>query len=203
MLACRVTTVGSSVGFILPKAAQERLKVGAGDVLYLTEAPDGGYRLTPYSPDFERQMSLAETIMREDRDVLRALAKLTGWRWIDPAVVWAVQEYQLAGHGGLDGVPDQRLIESALARPQNLAAYGEPDAAAPAATYAYRLARNHGFAGGNKRTAWVVARVFLAGNGFVLQFAPVDAARLMACVAAGTIEETDVADWFRAKMQRR
>jgi putative addiction module antidote len=75
MLTFKVTTVGSSVGFILPKAAQERLKVTKGDVLYLTEAPDGGYRLTPYSPDFERQMALAETIMREDRDILRVLAK--------------------------------------------------------------------------------------------------------------------------------
>jgi putative addiction module antidote len=75
MLTFKVTTVGSSVGFILPKAAQERLKVAKGDVLYLTEAPDGAYRLTPYSPDFERQMALAETIMREDRDILRALAK--------------------------------------------------------------------------------------------------------------------------------
>jgi hypothetical protein len=52
-----------------------RLKVAKGDVLYLTEAPDGGYRLTPFSPAFERQMALAETIMGEDRDVLRALAK--------------------------------------------------------------------------------------------------------------------------------
>jgi putative addiction module antidote len=75
MLAFKVTTVGSSVGFILPKAAQDRMKVGKGDLVYLTEAPDGGYRLTPYSPDFERQMALAETIMREDREVLRALSK--------------------------------------------------------------------------------------------------------------------------------
>jgi len=75
MLAFKVTTVGSSVGFILPKAAQERLKVAKGDMLYLTEAPDGSYRLTPYSPDFARQMALAETIMHDDRDILHALAK--------------------------------------------------------------------------------------------------------------------------------
>ena len=75
MIAFKVTTVGSSVGFILPKTAQERLKVSKGDMLYLTEAADGSYRLTPYSPDFERQMSLAETIMREDRDILHVLAQ--------------------------------------------------------------------------------------------------------------------------------
>ena len=61
--------------FILPKEAMARLRVKKGDTLYLTEAPDGGYRLTPYDPEFARQMTLAEEIMREDRDVLRALAK--------------------------------------------------------------------------------------------------------------------------------
>jgi putative addiction module antidote len=74
MLAFKVTTVGSSVGFILPKEAQQRLRVAKGDTVYLTEAPDGSYRLTAYNPDFERQMKLAEDIMREDRDILRALA---------------------------------------------------------------------------------------------------------------------------------
>ena len=75
MLAFKVTTVGSSAGFILTKEAQTRLKVQKGDTLYLTEAPDGGYRLTPYNPDFARQMALAEEIMHDDREVLRALAK--------------------------------------------------------------------------------------------------------------------------------
>ena len=75
MLTFKITTVGSSSGFILNKEAMARLKVKKGDVVYLTESPDGGYRLTPYNPEFERQMSLAEEIMREDRDMLRALAK--------------------------------------------------------------------------------------------------------------------------------
>jgi putative addiction module antidote len=75
MLKFKVTTVGASAGFILPKEAMARLKVEKGDSLYLTEAPDGGYRLTPFDPEFERQMSLAEQIMHDDREVLRALAK--------------------------------------------------------------------------------------------------------------------------------
>jgi putative addiction module antidote len=75
MLAFKVTTVGASAGIILTKEALARLKVRKGDTVYLTEAPDGGYRLTPYSPEFERQMSLAEDIMHEDREVLRQLAK--------------------------------------------------------------------------------------------------------------------------------
>ncbi len=75
MMAFKVTTVGSSTGIILPKEAQAHLKVRKGDTLYVTEAPGGGYRLTPYDPEFERQMALAEGIMHDDRDVLRALAK--------------------------------------------------------------------------------------------------------------------------------
>ncbi len=75
MLAFKVTTVGSSAGFILTKEAMARLKVEKGDTVYLTEAPEGGYRLTPYNPDFERQMKLAEDIIHDDREVLRALAK--------------------------------------------------------------------------------------------------------------------------------
>ncbi len=70
----KVTTIGSSAGLILNKEVMARLNVKKGDALYLTEAP-GGYRLTPYDPDFERQMNLAEEIMHDDRDVLRALSK--------------------------------------------------------------------------------------------------------------------------------
>jgi len=75
MMRFKVTTVGASAGFILTKEAMARLKVQKGDSVYLTEAPDGGYRLTPFNPEFERQMSLAEDIMHEDRDLLRALSK--------------------------------------------------------------------------------------------------------------------------------
>ena len=75
MLAFKVTTIGASAGLILTKEAMARLKVKKGDTLFLTETPDGGFRLTPYSPDFERQMTLAEDIMHDDREVLRQLAK--------------------------------------------------------------------------------------------------------------------------------
>ena len=75
MLAFKVTTVGASSGIILTKEAMAHLRVKKGDTLYLTETPDGGYRLTPYSPEFACQMSLAEEIMHDDREVLRALAK--------------------------------------------------------------------------------------------------------------------------------
>ncbi len=75
MLTLKVTTVGSSSGIILNREAMAHLGVKKGDLLYLTETPDRGYRITPYDPEFERQMKLAEQIMHDDREVLRALAK--------------------------------------------------------------------------------------------------------------------------------
>ena len=75
MLSCKVTTVGAFPSVILTEEALARLGVKKGDTLYLTEAPDGGYRLTPYDPDFEHQMTIAEEIMHDDRQVLRALSK--------------------------------------------------------------------------------------------------------------------------------
>ena len=74
-MAFKITTVGASAGVILTKEAMAHLKVKKGDTLYLTEAPGGGYRLTPYNPDFERQMALAEEIMHDDREILRVLAE--------------------------------------------------------------------------------------------------------------------------------
>ncbi|MEI9987887.1 MAG: AbrB/MazE/SpoVT family DNA-binding domain-containing protein [Aliidongia sp.] len=75
MYALNLRPVGTSTGTTLPKELLAKLRVGAGDTLYVTEAPDGSYRLTPYNPAFATQMELAEQIMREDRDVLHALAK--------------------------------------------------------------------------------------------------------------------------------
>ncbi|MGI4942036.1 MAG: type II toxin-antitoxin system death-on-curing family toxin, partial [Janthinobacterium lividum] len=90
---------------------------------------------------------------------------------------------------------------SALARPQNLAAYGEPDAAALAAAYAYGIARNHGFSDGNKRAAWVVARLFLADNGYRLRFDAADAVRTVEALAGGALPEEELAAWFRERLE--
>lgn len=75
MLSFKVTNIGSSCGIILNQAEMARIGVKKGDTLYLTEAPDGGWRMTPHNPEFARQMKLAEEIMHDDREVLRALAK--------------------------------------------------------------------------------------------------------------------------------
>ena len=125
------------------------------------------------------------------------------WRWVRADVVHAVHDWQLAEHGGLPGLRDEGMLESALARPRNQAAYGKPDAAALAAAYAFGLVRNHPFADGNKRTGWVVARVFLADNGYRLQFDPTDAVRTVEALAAGKISEAELAAWFRERILGR
>ena len=124
------------------------------------------------------------------------------WRWIRTDLAYAVHESQLARHGGLDGIRDQNAVESALARPQQLNLYGEPkpDAADLAAAYAWGLARNHGFSDGNKRTAWVLARVFLADNGIALQFTAADAIAITQAVAAGAVSEEALAQWYRERI---
>ena len=125
---------------------------------------------------------------------------MTSWRWVDATVVLAIHDRQLSEHGGLGRIRDQGAVESALAKPENLAAYGEPDAAGLAAAYAFGLARNHGFSDGNKRTAWVVARLFLADNGYRLRFDPMDAVKTVEAVAAGTMHEDVLAAWFRDRL---
>lgn len=125
---------------------------------------------------------------------------MTAWRWVRADLTYAIHDRQLAEHGGLDGVRDKGSVESALARPQNLDVYAEADAAALAAAYAYGLAPNHGFADGNKRTAWVVGRLFLADNGYRLKFDPADAVRTMEMVAAGALDEAALAEWFRQRI---
>ena len=123
------------------------------------------------------------------------------WCWVALPVVLAIHDRQIAEHGGTSGIRDPGVIESALARPMNLVAYGDPDAAELAAAYTFGLARNHGFVDGNKRTAWVTARVFLADNSQNLEFDPFDAIRTMEEVAAGGISESELADWFRFRLR--
>ena len=125
---------------------------------------------------------------------------MSEWRWIAFEAVIAIHDRQIAEHGGLDGVRDLGPIESALARPQNLAAYGSPDAADLAAAYAFGLARNHGFTDGNKRITWVAARLFLADNGCRLAFDKADAVRTVEALAGGQLSEAEFALWLRERI---
>lgn len=118
--------------------------------------------------------------------------------WIEIELVHAIHDRQLAEHGGLIGVRDAGALESALARPQNRWSFGEGDPCALAAAYAFGIARNHPFADGNKRTAWVLARLFLALNGVTIRFDADDAIATVLRLAAGQLSEEQLADWFRA-----
>jgi len=119
------------------------------------------------------------------------------WVWIDPAVLYAVHEEQLAEHGGGAGVRDAGLFESALSRPVNLAHYGEPDAADLAAAYGFGIARNHPFVDGNKRTAFVAVELFLVLNGWELIASDADCVVTMLGLAAGDLDEPAFAAWLR------
>ena len=120
------------------------------------------------------------------------------WRWVAENVVYAVHDEQLAEHGGLAGVRDKALLLSALARAQNLEAYGNPDVAELAAAYAVGIARNHLFLDGNKRTALVVAGgLFLPLNGYELVADNREIVRVMLAVAEGLIDDAELAAWFR------
>lgn len=122
---------------------------------------------------------------------------MPAWRWVGRAFAIAVHDEQIRVHGGGQGIRDSGLLESALARAQNLAAYGEPDAADLAAAYAFGVARNHPFVDGNKRTALLVAETFLIDNGFHVFVDDPELTVLFEDLAAGEIRESELADWFR------
>jgi death-on-curing protein len=122
--------------------------------------------------------------------------------WVREDVVLAVHLRQLAEHGGGEGIRDEGLLQSALARPQNLLAYGDPppDLASLAAAYAYGIARNHPFIDGNKRMALTVARLFLLLNGIDLVATQEEKYSTFLALAAGQLSEEDVANWVRAHL---
>jgi len=123
------------------------------------------------------------------------------YTWVESDLVLAIHEEQLAEHGGADGVRDMGLLESALARPHNLLAYGSPDLADLAAAYASGIARNHPFVDGNKRTAWVVAETFVELNGAEMVAADADAYEAMLGLAEGRIDEKAFAAWMRPQLK--
>lgn len=123
--------------------------------------------------------------------------------WVDRTLALAIHERQLAEHGGGSGVRDEALLESALAQPQQFWAFGDPppDLAALAASLAYGLARNHPFVDGNKRTAHVCYRVFLALNDAQLDAGPEEKYVQMLALAEGSLSEPDFADWLRPRLR--
>lgn len=123
--------------------------------------------------------------------------------WLTRETILAIHEEQLAEHGGGEGVCDIGLLESALARPLNLAGYGSPDLPALAATLGFGLARNHPFVDGNKRTAFVAVETFLLLNGLAVTASDAECIVAMLELAAGDLPEEGFAAWLRDSTQPR
>jgi len=123
--------------------------------------------------------------------------------WLERRDVEAFHAMQIAEFGGLAGARDAGALESALARPLNLAAYGKPSVFELAASYAFGIARNHPFVDGNKRTALVSSFVFLDLNGYDANAAEEDAVLTFVDLAAGKLSEKDLARWFETRTTRR
>ena len=124
------------------------------------------------------------------------------WLWLDPDILLAAHDEQLAEHGGPTGIRDADLFKSALARPKNLAAYGKPDAAALAASYTFGLAKNHPFIDGNKRIALIALEYFLELNGYALAADDAHCVLAILALAAGDFGEKALALWIRKHMKK-
>lgn len=124
-------------------------------------------------------------------------------RWITRDIALAAHGRSLRDHGGADGVRDEGMLASALARPQNLAAYGKPSAFELAAALGYGLAKNHPFVDGNKRTAFLCVYVFLGLNGHILDADEAEAAAITLDLAAGEVSEAEFALWLKANCRAR
>lgn len=118
--------------------------------------------------------------------------------WLSRQIVLAMHEEQLAAHGGAEGLRDDGLLDSALARPLNHAGYGAPDTAELAALYAIAIARNHPFVDGNKRTAFAAMVLFLSLNGLELEAPEVEATVVALSMAAGDLPDAEFIAWVRA-----
>lgn len=121
--------------------------------------------------------------------------------WLSRQLILAIHDEQLAQHGGAPGICDEGLLESALARPLNRGAYGDPDMAELAALYAIAIARNHPFVDGNKRTAYVALETFLVLNGCTFPASDAECVVAMLALAAGEMSDEEFTDWVRTQVR--
>jgi death on curing protein len=117
--------------------------------------------------------------------------------WLDADIALAIHDRQLSEHGGGAGMRTEDMLESALQRPIDQWHYGTDDRCALAVAYAFGVVRNHPFVDGNKRTGWVLARLFLALNDVTIAFTPDEAINTVLSLAAGELSDDELADWFR------
>lgn len=125
------------------------------------------------------------------------------WKWFDKQALLLLHDESLAEHGGLSGLRDEGLLDSALARPLHRAHYGNPDASELAACYCVGLAKNHPFVDGNKRAAFLALGLFLYLNGLRLNASQVEATLAILNVAAGEWDEVTLTGWLRERVAPR
>ena len=125
------------------------------------------------------------------------------WRWVDKQALLLLRGESVAEHGGAAGIRDAGLLDSALARARNLAAYGDPDVAALAAAYGSGISQNHPFVDGNKRAAFLSIGLFLVLNGYRLVATQAEATLAMLSLAAGDLKEEEFAAWLRGHLESR
>jgi death-on-curing protein len=125
------------------------------------------------------------------------------WRWVDKRALLLLHGESLAEHGGAAGIRDEGLLDLALARAQNLAAYSEPDVAALAAAYGSGISQNHPFVDGYKRAAFLAVGMFLAMNGYRLAATQAEATVAILSLAAGELDEAEFAGWLRQYLVKR
>ena len=190
----KVRKFGNSLGVVLPKEVINRLHSGNGEPLFLIEAPDGGYRLTPYDPALRKRGA-----GRQHHEPLPQYAacprEVKPPVWIDARDALALHGRLLTLHGGATGLRDDALLKSALARPQQHLAYADsPDIA--------DLVRNHPFVDGNKRTGFVVGILFVELNGYRFTASEENAAKAVLELAGGNLDEAGYSVFIRANTRR-
>jgi death on curing protein len=126
---------------------------------------------------------------------------MQNWKWIDEEIALMLHQMSIQNYGGLDGIRDIGLLQSALAPPKNIAAYGAEDVYLLAASYGFGIARNHPFLDGNKRTAFLCTIAFLRTHGVTFKASQAEAAATFIELAAGNLSENGLATWLRNNSQ--
>jgi death-on-curing protein len=122
------------------------------------------------------------------------------WDWVTVEDAILAHQQSISNYGGSDGIRDEGGLESALAYPKNLDAYGDPGMPELAAGYLFAIAKNHAFVDGNKRTAWTVMRLFVGLNGGKLNYDKLEAVKFVEGVAGGTIDFEGARDWIAGSL---
>ena len=122
--------------------------------------------------------------------------------WLSREECLALHEMMLSQYGGSEGLRDDNMLESALAKPQQLFAYGKPTMSDLAASYVFRVVKNHPFIDGNKRTGFMLGAGFLERNGYEFRASEADAAVRTLALAAGEMSEAEYAAWLKANSRR-